>query len=666
MMRIRVLPLCFAACLAGMLSLLAQGQPAPRRNVIVFIADGLRHGSVTEQDTPALWAIRAQGVHFENSHSVFPTFTTANASAIATGHGLGDTGDFSNTFWVGFAAFDTGHFNLVPGTPVPFVEDDRVLADLNAHFGGNYLGTETLLGLARAHGYRTAAIGKHGPAGIQDITSLAAARGGFAPPAGIILDDATGGIGLPAPKEIASQMAAAGFAAAPPTRSNGYGPTSAFNNGYSGDRSTPGTRMANVVQQDWFDEATTRFVLPRLTSDPAVPFAMAFWCRDPDGTQHNTGDSLGTLSPGVNGDTSRRGVRNADRSLQRLMAWLDAHPAVKANTNVVVTSDHGVATISRSEIDRSGQRTRAESAQHDYIAGGRVDTLKGMLPQGFLAIDLAYDLQLSLVDPDQRQAGSRLFRPVRIGSSASRTGPDTWEHPASGNAFIGAGVETIDGKDARVIVAANGGSDLVYVPDGNAEMVRRVVERLLTYDYVGGVFVDDAFGAIPGTLPLSAIGLVGTSKVPRPSIAVAFKVFNRTPGDVQSAVQITDSAFQQGQGMHGGFGRDSTYNNMAAIGPDFKPRYVDRLPAGNVDITPTIAHLLGFDVARGPLVGRVLAEALTSATSAAAPPPPPKSVRSATANGKQTMLIYQEHDGVRYFDMACVVAPATQDADACR
>ena len=29
------------------------------------------------------------------------TFTTANASAFATGHQLGDTGDFSNTIYVG-------------------------------------------------------------------------------------------------------------------------------------------------------------------------------------------------------------------------------------------------------------------------------------------------------------------------------------------------------------------------------------------------------------------------------------------------------------------------------------------------------------------------------------------------------------------------------------
>src|SRR5262249_33394616 len=103
---------------------------------------------------------------------------------------------------------------------------------------------------------------------------------------------------------------------------------------------------------------------------------------------------------------------------------------------------------------------------------------------------------------------------------------------------------------------------------------------------------------------------------------------------------------------------------MAAIGPDFKQRYVDRVPVGNVDIAPTIAHLLGIEVQRGPLVGRVLSEALT--TGPVASPPPVKYLRSAVANGRQTILVYQEHDGVRYLDEACFATPAVSDGEACR
>src|SRR6266542_951269 len=619
----------------------AQVPRQPRRNVMIFIADGLRHGSVNEQDTPALWSIRTHGVHFENSHSVFPTFTMANASVIATGHGLGDTGMYSNTIWPGFAMFDTGTFNLLPGTPVPFIENDRVLADLDGHFGGNVLGSETFLAIARAHGYRTATIGKLGPTALQDAAALAPGDHRFPDVLpGLIVDDATGnGAGLPWPADLEQQIIAGGIASAAPTRSNGYGPTSRYNNGYSGDYAKPGTIAANVVQQDWFVDLTTHVVLPWLTNEPATPFALVFWSRDPDGTQHNEGDSLGALQPGINGATSRRALRAVDGALQRLMAWLDAHPSIKANTDIIVTSDHGFATISRSEVHRTGRRTASESARHDYIgADGAIDTVKGMLPCGFLALDLAYDLQLSVFDADQRVQGSTLFRKLRIGSSGATVPLTTWEHPLSGNALLGADVERPDGSDARLVIAANGGSDLIYVPDGKAPLLRRVVDRLLAYDYVSGVFVDDKYGAIPGTLPLSAIGLVGTSKVPRPALVVGFKFFYMNPADLQAAIQISDTLLQEGQGMHGGFGRDSTFNNMAAAGPDFKQRYVDSAPAGNIDITPTLVNVLGFDTAsRSAWTGRVLSESLASGPPAAAPPV--RYLRSAAAaSGTQTII----------------------------
>jgi hypothetical protein len=92
-----------------------------RRNVIIFVADGLRAGSVNPQDAPTLWAIRQHGVNFVNSHSLYPTLTTPNASAIATGHLLGDTGDFGNTLWAGYPVFESGNFNMAAGSPTPFL-----------------------------------------------------------------------------------------------------------------------------------------------------------------------------------------------------------------------------------------------------------------------------------------------------------------------------------------------------------------------------------------------------------------------------------------------------------------------------------------------------------------------------------------------------------------
>ena len=69
----------------------AQAPPAGQRNIIIFVADGLRHGSVNATDTPALWHVRTDGVHFANSHSVFPTLTMPNAEASARGTGMAAT-----------------------------------------------------------------------------------------------------------------------------------------------------------------------------------------------------------------------------------------------------------------------------------------------------------------------------------------------------------------------------------------------------------------------------------------------------------------------------------------------------------------------------------------------------------------------------------------------
>ncbi len=548
---------------------------------------------------------------------------------------------------------------------MPFIESDRVLADLDGHFGGNYLGASTFLEMARAHGYQTAAIGKGGPTALQDVAAIAPVHGTFPPAlAGIIVDDAAGTSGAPqlAPA-LVERLRKAGLAPEAPERTNGYPSSSQYNNGHAGDRTRPGTLAANVVQQQWFADVATRVVLPAFAAQADTPFVLVFWSRDPDGTQHNQGDSLGTIAPGINGETARLAVRNADHNLQQLLDWLDGRPDVAVNTDVVVTSDHGFATISRRELQRTGRPTGAESAKHEYLdANGRIDTLRGTLPNGFLAIDLAVGLQMNLFDPDQRVPGTLRFKQLSLD-------PDvvTWPHPARGSGLIGADVRQPDGSDARLIVAANGGSDLVYAPTRDAATVRRAVDVLLGLDYVGGVFVDDRFGGLPGTLPLSAINLVGSARLPRPAIVVTFKVFRLDPDDPQTAVQVSDTSLQEGQGQHGSFSLATTFNNMAAIGPDFKAGFTDRAPVGNADITPTLVRVLGFaDVRFDGLAGRAATEALVGQADPAAGTAPLGYVRSRAVNGRQTVLVYRELDGVRYLRTACMTTPDTPDAGVCR
>src|SRR6516225_11046182 len=161
-MRRSVVMLCIGLLLGCAGTAFAQnGSP---HNIILFVPDGLRSRIVTNQTAPSMAAVRDTGVNFKNPHSLFPTFTTANASAMATGHHLGDTGDFSNTIYTGYPV------GPAEGTVVPFLENNAVLGDVDEHFNGDYLNEETILKMARAKGFSTAAIGKVGPTLIFDHT----------------------------------------------------------------------------------------------------------------------------------------------------------------------------------------------------------------------------------------------------------------------------------------------------------------------------------------------------------------------------------------------------------------------------------------------------------------------------------------------------------------
>jgi type I phosphodiesterase/nucleotide pyrophosphatase len=154
----------------------AAGQP---HNVVLFVPDGLRALIVSQETAPTMSAIRDNGVDFKNPRALFPTFTMPNASAMATGHYIGDTGDFSNTIYSGFPVPKAGN------SLTPFLESDPVLGDVDEHFAGNFLDEATLLKAARDAGISTATIGKLGPALMFDHTDRTGA-------ATIVVDDSTG------------------------------------------------------------------------------------------------------------------------------------------------------------------------------------------------------------------------------------------------------------------------------------------------------------------------------------------------------------------------------------------------------------------------------------------------------------------------------------------
>ena len=566
--------------------------PARPHNVIVFVADGLRSGIVTSATAPAMAAVRAEGVDFRNSHSLFPTVTTANASAIATGHYLGDTGDFANDLYVGAEPI---------GAPVNSrfapVENDASIARLNERYGGNYLNEDSLLATARKAGFSTAALGKVGPTLVQDVT----AQSGLGT---IIIDgsygrDAQAGAPSVAP-DIGSAIAAAGLAPVAPAA---VAPAAA---------GQPAHALAGD-QVRWMAGVATKVVLPRFKR-ARKPFIMVFWSLDPDGSQHNQADGPGALVPGINGPTSMAGIRAASDALQALRDTVKAL-GLESTTDILVTADHGFATVGR------------ESATSATLKIDYPDTPKGKLPSTFVAVDLALALDLPLWNRD----GKRLE-------------PLKGERPPSG-AFLGA-------DPSRPDIVVGPAAQLIYFAGADPKaMARRTVAALSVQDYTGALFLNDDLGPAPGALPMSAVNLMGSARTLRPGLMLSMASGTTGCPVADTCETIVAEGRPTGQGTHGTLGRGETHNFMAAVGPDFKRGFVDPSPVSNADLAWTIARITGLKLQpKGKLVGRPLTEALKG--GAPVRTVSRRLVSEATADGFRTVLDYQTVGGVKYFDAA--------------
>jgi arylsulfatase A-like enzyme len=310
-------------------------------------------------------------------------------------------------------------------------------------------------------------------------------------------------------------------------------------------------------------------------------------------------------------------IRNADDNLAAVLAALK-QLGLDATTDVIVTSDHGFSTISKESVT-------SWAASQTYK-----DVPAKLVPPGFVALDIAHGLDMNLYDPDAKSAA------VAAGA-----------YPSRGNGLIGS-----DPAHPQVVVASNGGSDLVYVPSGDKALAAKVVAVLSAQDYVSGLFVGDKLGPIPGTLPLSAIALNGSAVTPMPAIAVNFRTFSTGCADPTTCgVEVAATGLQQGQGMHGSFSRADTRNVMGATGPDFRRRFVDQAPASNADIGKTIAAILNLHIPnKGRLVGRPLTEAMPNGGM---PVVKVRTVRSAPDTaGHVTVVRMQSVGATPYFDAA--------------
>ncbi len=144
--------------------------------------------------------------------------------------------------------------------------------------------------------------------------------------------------------------------------------------------------------------------------------------------------------------------------------------------------------------------------------------------------------------------------------------------------------------------AENGGSVFVYSSDP------ALVAGIRRFDYVGPIFTSDGRD---GTFPLALVGLDG----PRAPDAVFS--FGWSAAVVRGVVGTATGAAGKLVMDHGSISPYDLHNTLVMQGPDLRSGWRSPIPVGNVDICPTLAHLLGLPPG-SRMEGRILSEALNT------------------------------------------------------
>jgi arylsulfatase A-like enzyme len=256
---------------------------------VVMVLDGLRPDSITLDETPNLWRLRQEGVNFANGHSVFPTVTRTNATAIATGTYPDRNGMFGNTLFV--REVDPNH---------AFGNDDhKNLLRLDEATGGGMVLAPSLAEIL-ARRRKTLAVVSSGTTGSALLGNPRAPKG-----VGVLVNafwEPGKRVAFP---DAANEAILTRF---PPAPEKG------------------GNLDPYSEQVSWTQRVLRDYVLTELKPDVVVN-----WLTEPDHLQH----AIGAGSP-----QARGAIRNDDREVGLLLERLRAL-GLAEKTNVIVVSDHG-------------------------------------------------------------------------------------------------------------------------------------------------------------------------------------------------------------------------------------------------------------------------------------------------------------------------------------
>lgn len=177
-------------------------------------------------------------------------------------------------------------------------------------------------------------------------------------------------------------------------------------------------------------------------------------------------------------------------------------------------------------------------------------------------------------------------------------------------------------KAGQIMVVGNAGTIFFYIVEHDSTVASRLIEWLQRSGLAGVIFAREK---IEGVFPLES---VHANTADAPDVMVALR-WNAKPNRFGIPGQIlTDASRGAGQGSHATLSEFDVHNTLIAAGPDFRRAMVDDLPSGNVDLAPTVLHLLGLE-SPNKFDGRVLSEGLTSDSA------PPRSVTETSEAGRK-------------------------------
>jgi arylsulfatase A-like enzyme len=205
----------------------------------------------------------------------------------------------------------------------------------------------------------------------------------------------------------------------------------------------------------------------------------------------------------------------------------------------------------------------------------------------------AAECQQSLRDADAN-LGAILAAYAQLGLSETTAVVVTSDHGGSTITRRTHPARDLAAKLSEGAAAENGGSVFVYSSDAD------VVQAVRQFDYVGPIFTADGRDK---TFPFSLVGLDG----PRvPDVVFSFGWSSDSVDGLAGTATGVESKLVMD---HGSISPFDLHNTLVMKAPELRNGWRNPVPVGNIDICPTLCHLLGLDLG-STVDGRVLSEAL--------------------------------------------------------